>query len=1216
LKGTQEQSSRESVGYARRVGWPGFCVLTAWYVSAVFWHFSDGRAAFLSGIVPVFTSIYDMLDFLKKLFGDGNERQVKLIWPIVHQINEFAAEFESLTDDELRGKTEEFKRRIRESVVEIDKDRKEVRLKLKGAYEEAAGGDGQAVEMEELTLEQRRDLYDELDRLEDEWLDTVNGVMDDILPEAFAVIKETCRRMVGKEWEAGGTTVRWDMVPYDVQLVGGVALHQGKIAEMKTGEGKTLVAVAPVYLNALVGRGVHLVTVNSYLAQRDAEWMGPIFAFHGLTVDVVDKYEPHSPQRRAAYAADITYGTNNEFGFDYLRDNSFVMEAEQLVQRDHHFAIVDEVDSVLVDEARTPLIISGPVPQESDSQYSELKPPIDKLVYQQQKLVAQFVTEAERKLKERENAEASGDRKKASQLEDEAGLALLRAQRGFPKNKKLQKLLGEPGMAQLLRKTEFFYLQDNAKNMPYVDEALMFALDEKQHSIEMTDQGRDFATRTANESPDFFVLPDMGDEVAKLERAHAERLAELKEQLEADESLSEETRAQRLENEKRPLDKELQDTKRNLQTRYAEQAERLHAVHQLLKAYTLFEKDDEYIVQDGKVMIVDEHTGRVMTGRRYSDGLHQAIEAKENVKVQASTQTYATITLQNYFRMYDKLAGMTGTAETEAEEFFKIYKLAVVVIPTNRPIQRSDLDDLVYKSKREKYNAVLAKIREYHEKGQPVLVGTTSVEVSETVSRMLTRQGIKHNVLNAKQDRAKTEAMIVAEAGQRSAVTIATNMAGRGTDIKLGQGVKDVGGLAILGTERHESRRIDLQLRGRSGRQGDPGESQFYVSLEDDLMRLFGSDRTARVMDKLGLEEGAAITHPWVNKSIERAQKKVEQNNFAIRKRQLEYDDVLNAQRQVIYDRRQHALKGERLRGDILDMLHQTVEVIVRDHYGEGTFEEMRVELLRRFAFDYPVDRERLVQLGEDGLVDDVYDRICKAYHDKRDALARPFFDGIRRMKEQGAERTPDRVFVDFTDGRKLLRAVATVEDAIATHGHEINDALERSAMLAVIDERWTEHLRDLDEIKEGVGLRAFGQRDPLIEYKMEAFKMFESMMETIGSEVVSLVLKAGPLVDAPEQQSRQRVAAPRSRLDANRARTEHASSEPTYGVKTGTAAAGALASAAERDPSAPVKPIVVGDKYGRNDMVNVLNPSTGERRNLKFKHAQNLLERGWTLED
>ncbi len=1141
-----------------------------------------------------------MLDWLKNLFGNRNKREIEKLIPLVDQINAHAEEFSSYSDDELRAETEGFKNDLREATKEIDARAEEIYATLRGAVETPepalVGGDGavsgEAAEAavatapeeaedeapaQELTLSERRALYDELDALEDERREIIQNTLDDLLPEAFAVVKETCRRMLGQTWMAGGTEITWDMVPYDVQLLGGVVLHQGRVAEMKTGEGKTLVAVLPIYLNALVGRGVHIITVNTYLAQRDAEWMGPILGFHGLTTDVIDRYEPHSAERRQAYQADVTYGTNNEFGFDYLRDNSFVVKPEQLVQREHYYAIIDEVDSVLIDEARTPLIISGPVPQQQgNDRYNELQPAVEKVIRKQKKIVADLADEAEKLLQERDEAEAAGDRKRASRAEDEAGLALLRASRGFPKNEKLRRLLGEQGVERLRQKTEYFYLQDSGKRMPEVDEVLLFALEEKQRSIEMTEQGRAFTAKVSGEDEDLFVLPDIGEGIAEIERTRKEKERQLEADL-AEQDLSEEKRENKRMNDERLLAKEEEEAKRELYNTYSERAERLHAIEQLLKAYTLYEKDAEYIVQEGKVQIVDEHTGRVLSGRRYSDGLHQALEAKEKVEVQKATQTYATITLQNYFRMYDKLAGMTGTAETEAEEFHKIYGMDVVVVPTNEPIARDDKDDLVFKTKRAKYRAVLDRIREMNEAGQPVLVGTTSVEVSEQMSRMLQREGIRHNVLNAKKDRAQKEADIVAEAGRPGGVTIATNMAGRGTDIKLREGVKEAGGLAIIGTERHESRRIDLQLRGRAGRQGDPGESQFYVSLEDDLMRLFGQDRVAKVMDKLNMEEDAVITHPWINKSIKRAQGKVEQNHFAMRKRQLEYDDVLNNQRQVIYDRRMHALKGDRFHGEILAMLEDTTRAIVEKHYGEGNFEEMREELLRTLAFDFEAEREDLVRLGEDGTADRVYDEAVSYYHRKRTALAQPFYQRLRQLAESESEDAPKRVYVDFTDGQRFLRALCEVSEAIATKGQEINNALERTAMLQIIDERWTEHLRELDELKEGIGLRSFGRKDPLVEYKMEAYKMFVEMMERISDEVVALVFKAGPLIE----DTRRRKAAPQARLDKNRAQTEHASSEPSYGVE---AQGGNRNEARDRDPTAKQQTVVVGETPGRND--------------------------------
>lgn len=1118
-----------------------------------------------------------MLDFIKNILGgNSNERELARIWPIVEEINEHAEHFHELSDDELRAKTDEFREHICEAVAEIETEKETVsaRLRAVGGEEENVSGNGAAVEP--LTVRERQDLYARLDDLENDWLDAIEDVLDELLPEAFAVIKETCRRLLGQTWEAGGAEITWNMVPYDVQLLGGVVLHQGAAAEMRTGEGKTLTAVAPMYLNGLVGRGVHLVTVNPYLAQRDAEWMGPVFAFHGLTVDCIDKYKAHSPERRAAYRADVTYGTNNEFGFDYLRDNSFVVDAEQLVQRGHHFAIVDEVDSVLIDEARTPLIISGPVPEGESDQYQELQPPVERMVRDQQRIVARFVSEGEKLLKEAEEAEAADDKKRVKGLRDEAGLALLRAQRGFPRNKKLVKLKGEPGVDQLIRQTEFFYLQDNAKRMPEVDAPLHFALEEKLHQIEMTDQGRELIGKAAGTDANFFVIPDLGERRAEIEEWVQEEKEEALEEINAKTSMPEELREKKYQQAVSRIREKAEEERRQLEADYAVKSERIHAVNQLLRGYTLYEKDVEYIVQDGRVMIVDEHTGRVLGGRRYSDGLHQAIEAKEKVQVQAATQTYATITIQNYFRMYAKLSGMTGTAETEAEEFGKIYDLPVIVVPTNEPVIREDLEDLVYKTRRAKYKAVIEAIEEHHEAGRPVLVGTTSVEVSEQLSRMLKRGGISHNVLNAKASRAQQEAQIVADAGKSGAVTIATNMAGRGTDIKLGSGVKEAGGLAIVGTERHESRRIDNQLRGRSGRQGDPGVSQFYVSLEDDLMRLFGHERTSKVMDRLGMEEEEVITHKWITKGIERSQQKVETNNFSIRKRQLEYDDVLNAQREVIYDRRMHALYGERTRGDILDMLSDFVERIVREHFGNGELEEIHEALLRQLAFDMEVDKEKAFGLGEEGYIDHVLDAATAHYQRKRAALATPFFESTQKLVKQTSEgERPKRLSVDFTDGVKVLRTLVMPEKMMETEGQEVNDALERTAVLSTIDQKWTEHLRNLDEVKEGVGLRAYGQKDPLIEYKMEAFRLFKELIQEIDEEVVGLVFKAGPVV----QQARKADGkAPKSRLDRKRATTQHQAREG-FGVQAGGDGA------AERDPSVDKRePVVVGETAGRND--------------------------------
>ena len=1158
-----------------------------------------------------------MFEWIKNLFGDPNERELNKLWPVVEEINEHYEELRDLTDDELRAKTDQFRTEIQEAVSDIEARQDEIREKLRRAPgpEAPVGGDGQVAELEgeDLSLDERDALYDEFDELEDEWQSIVEDKLWELLPEAFAVIKETCRRMLGETWTAGGSKIEWDMVPYDVQLLGAVVLHQGRIGEMKTGEGKTLAAVMPLYLNALTGRGCHLVTVNEYLAERDTEWMGPIYEFHGLTVDCINRYEPHTEGRKEAYEADITYGTNNEIGFDYLRDNSFVVRPEQLMQRGHHYAIIDEIDSVLIDEARTPLIISGPVPDQENDEYRELRDPVEQLVEAQRRLVRSLVKETRERLEEKEKAEEDGDTKRAQELEDEAGLALFRASRGYPKNRQLQKLLNEPGMERLRQKTENFYLQENAKRMPFVDQELYFSVDEKKQTVEMTEKGQEYIAKVMDETADLFVLPVIGDEIAEIEEEYEEKVGELEEALQEREDLSKEKRENKYMNDKRELEKELQETKREVYNTYSERAERVHAIEQLLKAFTLYERDTEYIVQEGKVQIVDEHTGRVMEGRRYSEGLHEALEAKEEVEIQNATQTYASVTLQNYFRMYDKLSGMTGTAKTESEEFNEIYDLDVVVVPTHEPVRREDKDDLVFQTKREKYNAVVEKVKEYNKRGQPVLVGSASVEVSETISRMLKRENIPHNVLNAKQDRAKQEAQIVAEAGQKGSVTIATNMAGRGTDIQISDEVRELGGLAILGSERHESRRIDLQLRGRAGRQGDPGESQFYVSLEDDLMRLFGSDRVAKVMDSMGIEEGEVITHPWINKSIKRAQSKVEQNNFAIRKRQLEYDDVLNSQREVIYKRRREALTGERFHGQVLNMLHEHIEALVERHYGQGNIAGLREDLLRTLAFDLEMDREEFVQLGEDGVVEHVYDVATDYYKQKRSNIAQPFYQTLSDLKRERGDDMIEQVFVDFTDGQDVVRAVADVDEALDTNGQEINEALERTAMLQTIDEKWTDHLRELDELKEGIGLRSFGRKDPVVEYKMEAFDLFSDMMAEIGQEVVSLVFRAGPVVDDQVQTEGE---GPKGRLSQRNAQTQHDSAQPDYSINTDGEGDAQQGEAAERDPTTQEKtPVTVADEPGRNEYVTVRNNQTGETTEMKWKYAKKKVNKsGWSL--
>lgn len=998
-----------------------------------------------------------MLGILKKLFGDKHSKDIKLLWPVVEEINEEYEKIKNLSDEELKAKTPEFKEKIQAYITEIRQKIDELKVRLQSDEDF-----------------DRHSAYDELDKLEDELHEKYEEILDEILPEAFAVIKATCERLVGKSWTIVGTKIIWDMVPYDVQLMGGVVLHQGKISEMATGEGKTLVATLPLYLNALTGLGVHLVTVNDYLAQRDSEWMGEVFKFHGLTVGVIlNTMTPE--QRKVQYNCDITYGTNNEFGFDYLRDNMAV-DKEHQVQRKHNYAIVDEVDSVLIDEARTPLIISGPV-ESDDQRFNEMKPKVERLFRAQTNLVAKLVAEAENLLSQN------------GQDDREAGILLLRAYRGLPKNNKLAKVLSEPSYKRLMQTTELEFLREKAKNMFVIDDELYFVIDEKNNTIDLTEKGREELAKGSGMEKDFFILPDLGTEISKFEN---------------DNTLSESEKIKR---------------KDTLYQRYSESSDRIHTIHQLLKAYTLFEKDDEYVItEEGKIAIVDEFTGRVLPGRRYSDGLHQAIEAKENVKVERDSQTLATITLQNYFRMYNKLAGMTGTAETEEGEFFQIYKLEVVVIPTNKPITRDDQDDAVYKTKREKYNAVIEKIEDLRREGRPVLVGTTSVEVSETISRMLKRKGFQHNVLNAKQH--QREAEIVAHAGEIGAVTIATNMAGRGTDIKLGAGVKDRGGLFILGTERHESRRIDRQLRGRAGRQGDPGTSKFYLSLEDDLMRLFGSERISSVMERMGIKEGEVIQHPLITRSVERAQKKVEENNFAIRKRLLEYDNTMNQQREVIYSRRQKALEGDRLKSEVFDLLDEFVNEVTKRNFEDVLVDNLKEELRHNLLIELKVEAEEFETLGEDGLKEKILNAAKEFYNKKEEMLS-----------------------------------------------SELMARLERYAMLSVIDHKWKEHLREMDDLKEGIGLRAYGQKDPLVEYKTEAFKLFITLLEQIRNEVVSFCFKFFP--QAPEEIQRQRRQ-PVSRV------TESKQSATNIGLIP-------QAQSMNQQAGKP-QPIQVGEKVGRND--------------------------------
>ncbi|MBO6535405.1 MAG: preprotein translocase subunit SecA [Balneolaceae bacterium] len=1117
---------------------------------------------------------------ITKVFGSKSEKDIKSIQPIVDKIKAYGPEMEKLSDQELKERTEGFRKKIQDATADVRAQIEETKKQLDN--------------IEESNPSENRRLAELLDELEQQELDIIEDVLNDILPEAYAVLKDTCRRFVGKTWKVAGDEITWNMIPYDVQLVGAIVLHQGKIAEMKTGEGKTLVAIFPAYLNSLSGKGVHVITVNNYLAKRDAEWNEPIFNFHGIEVACIDNYEPNTEARRKAYRADITYGTNNEFGFDYLRDN-MVVGKEQLVQREHNYTIIDEVDSILIDEARTPLIISGPVPNDNKSdKYIDMKPRIEALVNAQKKLVSNLVAEAQKHLDD-------GN-------EEEAGLALFRVQRGFPKNSRFRKMLQEPTIQKMIQKTESFYLADNAKNMPIVDEYLYYSVDMKMNSIEMTEKGREFVTKKG-EDPDFFVIPDLGSETATLEKEiellESSKIAEI----ENNSDFSDDYKEKKIAEAKMEVQQERERKFSELHRLFAERGDRIHTVNQLLKAYTNFAKEEEYIVQDGKVQIVDEHTGRVLSGRRYSDGLHQAIEAKENVKVEASTQTYATITLQNYFRMYNKLSGMTGTAETEEGEFNEIYELDVVVIPTNRPIQRDDKEDLVFKTKREKFNAAIDTIREYHEKGQPVLVGTTSVDVSETMSRMLKRAGIPHNVLNAKQHASESE--IVKQAGQPGAVTVATNMAGRGTDIKLAPEVKENGGLAILGTERHESRRIDLQLRGRSGRQGDPGESQFYVSLEDKLMALFMSDRVAGVMDKLSFEEGEVITHPWITKSLERAQSKVEQNNFSIRKRQLEYDDVLNNQRNVIYARRKHALLGDQLRTDILGMLEELVESIVYEHVAAGDYEGLHKEILRQLAVDVEFEAVEWRKKDESELTEMIIDRALDVYKRKEDLMAKPLYEVMKRISEADPERRPSKVQIVFTDGIRRMRVVVDVEAALENEGREVARALERAAVLSVIDDKWMQHLRELDSVKEGIGLRSFAQKNPLLEYKKEAFDMFKQLLDMINQEAISLIWKSFPEAQANNGELQQ-AQQEKSKYDTSRMTATQADA-----TGMGLQAGGTDATPKQNPmgPNVKRKPVEVAAEPGRNDQVTIQNMNTGETKQIKWKHAKRMVDQeGWVL--
>ncbi|EAR12100.1 translocase [Polaribacter irgensii 23-P] len=1107
----------------------------------------------------------NVLNSVIKLFvGDKQQKDLKILQPIVTDVNAFEAAISKLSHDALRAKTIEFKARIKVATKEFDTN-------IEALEKEATTAN----------IDRQEAIYAEIDRLKDEAYKVSEDALLQIMPEAFAVVKETAKRFVeNKEievtatafdrtlsgerehvllqndkalwlnsWDAAGKPVTWDMVHYDVQLIGGSVLHQGKIAEMMTGEGKTLVSTLPVYLNALTGNGVHLVTVNDYLAKRDKAWMGPIFEFHGFTTDCIDYHQPNSDARRKAYNADITYGTNNEFGFDYLRDN-MASSKDDLVQRAPNYAIIDEVDSVLIDDARTPLIISGPVPQGDRHEFNELKPLVSDIVGIQSKYLLGVLADAKKII-------ASGDTK-------EGGFQLLRVYRGLPKNKALIKFLSLEGMKQILQKTENYYMADNNKLMPEVDETLWFVIEEKNNQIDLTDKGiAHLSEKTDNDN--FFILPDIGVKFGEIDTSEM-------------------------------LPEEKSKQKEELYKDFNIKSERIHTMNQLLKAYTVFEKDVEYVVMENKVMIVDEQTGRIMDGRRYSDGLHQAIEAKENVKIEDATQTFATVTLQNYFRMYRKLSGMTGTAVTEAGELWEIYKLDVVEIPTNRPIQRDDKEDLVYKTAREKYNAVIEDIVILVEQKRPVLVGTTSVEISELLGRMLQMRKIPHNILNAKLH--KREANVVAEAGKPGVVTIATNMAGRGTDIKLTKEVKEVGGLAIIGTERHDSRRVDRQLRGRAGRQGDVGSTQFYVALDDNLMRLFGSDRIAKMMDRMGLKEGEVIQHSMISKSIERAQKKVEENNFGIRKRLLEYDDIMNAQREFVYKRRKNALDGKRLQVDIANMIYETCASIINSNKPAKDFQNFEFELIKFSSMTSPFSEEEFEKLSENELIDKLYDIIAVHYKNKIERNAVLAYPVIKDVFENEGDKY-ERIVVPFTDGVKSLQVVTNLKEAYETEGKSLVTDFEKNITLAIIDENWKEHLRKMDELKNSVQNASYEQKDPLLVYKFEAFELFKKTVDEINKEVLSFLFK-GELPAQSNQISEARNQRKES-LNTSKAAVQNSTEQSISKA---------------RQQSEPVETMVREQpKIGRNERITIKNVMSGEQKEVKFKQAIPLIEKGeWVL--
>ncbi|OBX23217.1 MULTISPECIES: preprotein translocase subunit SecA [Bizionia] len=1112
------------------------------------------------------------LDSVLKVFvGDKSKQDVKALMPLVEKIKTYEAALEQLSHDDLRAKTAYFKEKIAEA-------RKPLNTEIEDLLKKAN---------ETEDIDQREDIYLEIDKIKDTIYAVTEDVLNDILPEAFAVVKETAKRFVhntaipvtantfdreisgekdyvtlednqavwANSWDAAGKPITWDMIHYDVQLIGGIAMHQGKIAEMHTGEGKTLVATLPVYLNALAGRGVHLVTVNDYLAKRDSAWMAPIFEFHGMRVDCIDYHQPNSAARKKAYLADITYGTNNEFGFDYLRDN-MAHAPDDLVQRPHHYAIVDEVDSVLIDDARTPLIISGPIPQGDRHEFTELKPKVDSIVSVQRKYLTGVLAEAKKLI-------AEGDTK-------EGGFQLLRAHRGIPKNKALIKFLSEDGIKQLLQKTENHYMQDNNREMPKIDAELYYVIEEKNNQIELTDKGIEFLS--GEDDPNFFVMPEIGIEISKIENQNlsSEEEANLKEDLFRD---------------------------------YGIKSERIHTLNQLLKAYALFEKDNQYVVMENKVMIVDEQTGRIMDGRRYSDGLHQAIEAKENVKIEDATQTFATVTLQNYFRMYRKLSGMTGTAVTEAGEFWEIYKLDVVEIPTNRPIARDDRQDLVYKTKREKYNAVIDEVTKLSEAGRPILIGTTNVEISELLGKMLSIRKVPHNVLNAKLH--KKEADIVAEAGQPGQVTIATNMAGRGTDIKLSEAVKQAGGLAIVGTERHDSRRVDRQLRGRAGRQGDPGSSQFYVSLEDNLMRLFGSERIAKMMDRMGLEEGEVIQHSMISKSIERAQKKVEENNFGVRKRLLEYDDVMNSQREVVYKRRHHALHGERLRVDLANMIYDTSEGIAETNKAANDYKNLEFELIRYFSMSSPVTEAEFGKLSVQDLAGKIYKAAFEHYRSKMERNAELAFPVIKNVYETQRDKFK-RIVVPFTDGVKSIQVVTDLEKAYETNGKQLINDFEKNITLAIVDDSWKTHLRKMDELKQSVQLAVHEQKDPLLIYKFEAFELFKGMIDKVNKDVISFLFKGELPQETTDAIQEARQSNKKENLQTQKEEIQNLDERSAQNRSTGNT---------QRQPEVVETIVRDSPKIGRNDKVTIKHVMSGENKTVKFKQAEPLIAKGdWVL--